>query len=99
MRHLGRDVRYALRSLARSPGFTVSAVATLALGIAAATVIFSVLHAVVLAPLPYREPARLEVLWEQMDDGKLWRVSPATYRAWRAEAGSFEGLSAFGGAS
>ncbi len=92
-------VRYALRSLARSPGFTAAAVTTLALGIAAATVIFSVLHAVVLAPLPYREPARLQVLWERMDDGKLWRVSPATYRAWRGESRSFEDIAAFGGAS
>jgi putative ABC transport system permease protein len=54
-----RDFLYALRTLGRSPGFTSAAVLTLALGIGAVTVIYSVVHNVVIAPLPYRDADRL----------------------------------------
>ena len=53
-----------MRALRKSPGFALAAIATLALGIAASTAIFSILHSVVLAPLPYREPERVVVVWE-----------------------------------
>ncbi len=99
MNSLARQIRYTLRSLRKSPGFSAAAIGTLALGIAATTTIFSLLHTVVLAPLPYREPERLTVLWEVGPDGRLWRPAPTSYRAWREHARSFESLAAFQGAT
>ncbi len=92
------EIRYAVRALAKAPAFALAAVSTLGLGIAVTTMLFSVLHAVVLRPLPYREPSRLEVLWEVADDGKLWRPSPDAFHAWRDGTRAFESLAAFSAA-
>jgi predicted permease len=88
---LWQDIRYALRTFARAPGFTAVALATLALGIGANTAIFSLFYAVVLKPLPFREPSRLIAAWDtyQPQFSKLG-VSPAEIAAWSAQADVFE---------
>jgi putative ABC transport system permease protein len=92
-----RDIRYGVRSLRKRPGFTSVAVLTLALGIGANTAIFSITNAVVLRPLPYREPERLVTLWEsaaRSDESRVV-VSPANYLDWREQSRSFEEMGAY----
>src|SRR3954462_12492502 len=92
---LAGDVRYAIRSLARQPTFTAVAVLTLVLGIGANTAIFSVIKAVLLNPLPYREPGRLVVVSEQNPDGNADLVAPLTFADWQAQSHAISGLAAF----
>ena len=89
-----QDVRFGLRMLRRSPGFTTAAVVTLALGIGSATTIFSVVDAVLLQPPPFSEPDRIVTVW-QTDPENANRpadVAPANFLDWRAQAGSFDQL-------
>jgi putative ABC transport system permease protein len=96
MTTLFRDARFGLRLLRRNPGFTAVAVATLALGISATTAIFSVVYGLFFAPLPYRQPDRLVMVWEQ-DRGRRDRVSPKNFVAWRRQATAFADINAWGG--
>src|SRR5215211_3745585 len=97
MDSLLHDIRYAIRMLARAPGFTIVAVVALALGIGANTAIFTVLNAVLIERLPFRDPARLVVLWEETArrPGRSNVVGPANYLRWRERATAFEEMSAF----
>ena len=94
---LQRDLRYALRTLRKSPAYTAAAAATLALAIATNTAMFSVLDAVLLRPLPYRSPEQLAMLWtedptQNLREGRsaLWDVEQ-----WRRQSRSFTELATF----
>jgi len=94
-----QDVRYALRTLRAAPGFTAVALALLALGIGANTAIFSVVSAVLLRPLPFPEPTRVVLLWEDMTAvGGPARVeaSPGDYVSWSERNRSFTGVAGYG---
>ena len=95
MTGLAQDLRYALRKLRKSPGFTAVAVITLALGIGANTAIFSILEGVVLAPLPYFQPDRLVIVWENNPRfPRVWNSYP-NFLDWQRSAHSFQQMAAF----
>jgi putative ABC transport system permease protein len=96
MDQLRQDVLYALRRLRRAPGFTLVATATLALGIGANSAIFSVVHAVLLKPLPFAEPERL-VRVAQVWEGKPVVYSPENFLDVAAQTQSLESLAAIDG--
>ncbi len=93
------DVRHALRILARTPGLTTAALATLTLGIGSVIALFTVVNAVVLRPLPFHDPDRLVALWEDNPD-KGWvqqYVAPANLFDWETEVSSFESIAGYTG--
>jgi predicted permease len=94
---LRQDVLYALRMLRRAPGFTLVALITLALGIGANSAIFSVVHGVLLAPLPYRDAGRLYRVTTLYPDGTAYTLSPPDFMSMREHARSLEQVEAFSG--
>ena len=96
MNTLLNDLQFGLRVLLKRPGVSAIAVLTLALGIGANTAIFSVVNAVLLNPLPYREPDRLVALWENVPGHGRWRTSPANFFDWKKQNTVFEDVAAFG---
>jgi predicted permease len=92
-----QDLRHAVRMLIKSPGFTVIAVLTLAVGIGANTAIFSVVHGVLLRPLPYPEPERIVRVWEQTSRGARVSVSFPNFLDWREQVTAFDSMAAYQG--
>ncbi len=100
MNGLLQDLRYALRQLRRSPGFTAAVVVTLALGIGANTAIFSIFNATLLRPLPYKNPDRLVILWSTIPRWGFSGPGALTdpdYVQWEEQNQVFEQIAAFRG--
>jgi putative ABC transport system permease protein len=93
---LSQDLRYGLHMLLKNPGFTIVAVVALALGIGANTAIFSVVNTVLLRPLPYKDPDRLVMVWEDNAKQGFPRDTPAAanYVDWRDQNHAFENMAA-----
>ena len=94
-----QDLRFALRQLAKHPGFTFTAILVLALGLGANTAIFTVVNAFLLRPLPYKDPARLMGLFERdpidIPEGDHYNdVAPGNYLDWQKMSTSFEQIAA-----
>lgn len=96
MDNVAQDLRYGLRSLIKNPGFASVAVLTLALGVGANAAIFSLLRAVVLRDLPYRDPDRIAVLWtrnlqQNLPDGSSY----LNFRDWKDQSNTFVDMAAY----
>ena len=94
-----QDVRFALRALRRIPAFTAVAIATLAVGIGANTAVFSILYAVLLRPLPFRDPGRIVSLNRVLRDGTPVGLSWPEFDDWRRTMSNFESMALYQGES
>lgn len=91
---LAQNLKFALRRLKNNPGFTIVAVLTLALGIGANSAMFSIVNAVLLRPLPYRDPQRLVLLAEHWPQFPRLSLSYLNFKDWRDQSHSFEAVGA-----
>ena len=98
MKTLRQNARYSIRLLRKNPGFTLVAAITLALGIGANTAIFSVIYAVLLAPMPYPNPDQLVMVWSHVQ-GSNNVVSAGDYLDWKAQNKAFQDINAWSGAN
>ena len=97
---VAQDLRFGVRSFLRTPGFTVPALLTLALGVGATAAMFSVIRTVMLEPLPYREPERIVAVWETTRGGlNRNSIAPANFVAWRERVQTLEHLAMVGSRS
>lgn len=91
-----RDVRFALRSILRDRAFAVTSLASIGLGIAATAAVFAIVTAVYLRPLPYTDPSRLVMIWQDLRGIEPhWTVTPGNYSEWRRRSRSFDAMAAF----
>jgi putative ABC transport system permease protein len=93
---LFHNLRYGLRILLKTPGFTAVAVITLALGIGANTAIFSVVYTTLLAPMPYPNPDQLVMIWSKVQDGRNV-ISAGDFLDWKRQNSVFQDLNAWTG--
>ena len=92
---LGQDIRYAARTFRRSPGFVLLTLLTIAVGVGANAAIFSVVNAVLLRPLPYKDPDRLMIVREtKLPEIPESQISPGTFVDWQTQNTVFERLEA-----
>lgn len=96
---IGRDMKYAFRTLSRTPGFSIIAVLVLALCIGATTSLFTIVRSILLKPLPFRDPGRLVMLYEHhrgaeanTQDSNYRPVAPADFYDWREKTSGFEDM-------
>jgi predicted permease len=99
LENLGRDLKFAIRTLTRTPGFSLIAIAVMALCIGATTSLFTVVRSVLLRPLPFRDPARLVLIYEHFRDARSNQegfnynaVAPADFFDWRKQTHGFEDM-------
>ena len=98
--HVGHDLKYAFRTLSRTPGFSIIAIAVMALCIGAATSLFTIVRSVLLRPLPFRDPERLVIVHEhfrgawanQHGEYNYNPVAPADFYDWRSKTHGFEDM-------
>ena len=97
MSTLWNDLRYAVRTFLKKPGFAAVTIATLALGIGATTAVFSVVNGVLLRPLPFPDSDRIVRIWSANPERGIafFSVSPADYREWKAQSRSFKAMAAY----
>ena len=98
MSGLWQDVRYGARMLLKQPGFTLVAITTLALGIGANTAIFSVVNAVLLRPLPFKDPNRVVMVWNngaEAAGGDRTPLAVSDLPDWSAQSRYFESIGEF----
>jgi putative ABC transport system permease protein len=94
---LWQDMRYALRGLRRAPGFSITAILSLALGLGGSVAIFTIADSLLLRPLPYQDPSQLVIVWEAKRGAATTQnvVNPANYRDWKQQNDVFASMAAF----
>ena len=90
-----KETRYAARALLARPAFTLTAGATLALGIGLTTAMFSIVYGVLIKPLPYPEPDRIVRLWDSHEKVPFFSVTVSNFFDWREESKSFAAIGAY----
>ena len=92
---LKKDLSFWRRTIARTPGFAVTAILVTALGIGANTAVFSVVNHVLIRPLPYQDPERIVQIWQSSGEYSRSEVSPPNYLDWKLQSKSFQSMASY----